>query len=218
MSPYISLAKLAVESFIKEGKIISSSFVMKLLRNKSLSEDLKDKLFNQKAGTFVTIEKEETSENLPRSEGKRTLRGCIGTYLPIRVNIAEEIVRNAIATTKEDYRFEPIQKEELPYLLYTVYILSEPELIKDISKLNPQKYGIIVNTIPIIYPRSPFFQPLSRNVIFNGHMPYKAGVLLPDLEGIDSPEKQISGACQKGGINPKVEKIFIYRFTVERHQ
>lgn len=218
MSPYISLAKLAVESFIKEGKIISSSFAMRSLQKTNLSKDLTDKLFNQKAGTFVTIEKEETSENLPRSEGKKTLRGCIGTYLPMRVNIAEEIIQNAIAAAKEDYRFEPIQKEELPYLVYTVYILSEPELIKDISKLNPQKYGIIVNTIPIIYPKSPFFQPLSRNVIFNGHMPYKAGVLLPDLAGIDSPEKQISGACQKGRINPKVEKIFIYRFTAEKHQ
>jgi len=137
------------------------------------------------------------------------LRGCIGTYLPTRENIAKEIVSNAIAAATEDYRFEPIQKKELPYLKYTVYILSKPELVKDIKELDPKKFGIIVKTIPIAS---------NRDVVFNGHSPYKSGLLLPGLEGIDTIEKQIAIACRKGGINPTKERIIIYRFKVEKHE
>jgi len=183
MHPLVDLAKQAVESFIKEGKIISPPTA------------LPKEFFEKRAGTFVTIEK------------NGELRGCIGTYLPIRENIAKEVIHNAIAAATEDWRFGPVQKEELPYLSYTVYILSEPELVKDISELNPKKYGIIVKTVPI----SP-----SGDVVFNGHFIPKTGVLLPDLEGIDTIEKQILIACQKAGIDPKNEKFLIYRFTVEK--
>jgi hypothetical protein len=77
--------------------------------------------------------------------------------------------------------------------------------------LNPKRFGIIVKTGPIAFPDQ-------ENVIFNGVVPYKTGLLLPDLEGVDTVEQQISIACQKGGINPFHEKIFIYKFTVEKHQ
>lgn len=185
MHQLILLAKKVVETFIRERKIISPP------------KDLPNEFLIKKAGTFVTIEK------------NGNLRGCIGTYLPIRKDIAEEIISNAIAAATEDYRFGPIKKEELPCLSYTVYILGEPELIKDIKELDPKKYGIIVNTVPI----SP-----SGDVVFNGHFVAKRGLLLPDLEGIDTIEKQISIACQKGGINPQAEKFLIYKFTVEKYQ
>jgi hypothetical protein len=183
MHPLVLLAKKAVETFITEGKIISPS------------KDLPKELLKKQSGTFVTIEK----------EGK--LRGCIGTFLPTQENIAKEVIRNAIAAATEDYRFGPVQPEELSYLSYTVYTLSQPELVKDIKTLNPKKYGIIVTTFPI----SP-----SRDVVFNGHVIPKRGLLLPDLESIDTVEKQISIACQKAGINPREEKILIYKFTVEK--
>jgi len=183
MHSLVFLAKEAVENYIKEGKIIS------------IPEDFPNEFLKRRAGTFVTIEK------------NGNLRGCIGTYLPIRPNIAEEVISNAIAAATEDYRFGPIQKEELPYLSYTVYILSEPELVKDIKELDPKKYGIIVKTLPISE---------TGDVVFNGHFVSKSGLLLPDLEGIDTVEQQISIACQKGGINPFKEKILIYRFTVEK--
>lgn len=202
MSPFVTLAKLAVESFVKEGKIIESP------------KDLSENLLNQKSGTFVTIMK------------NGNLRGCIGTYLPTKESIAKEIISNAIAAAAEDYRFGSIQKEELPNLKYTVYILSEvknilkrsgghilsdPELVKAIKKeLNPKKYGIIVKTVPISYSNN-------TDVVFNGHVPAKTGLLLPDLEGIDTLEKQISIACQKGEIDPTKEHIFIYRFSVEKY-
>jgi len=186
MNNYVLLAKLAVETYIKEGKIISPP------------ENLPEEFLKKRVGTFVTIEK------------NGNLRGCIGTYLPIHKNITEEIIHNAIAAATEDYRFGSIEEKELPYLFYTVYILSEPELVKDISELNPKKYGIIVKTVPIAYPNT--------DVVFNGHTVPKTGLLLPDLKGINTIEKQISIACQKGGIDPQREKNLIYRFTVEKYQ
>jgi len=186
MHPLVSLAKLSVENYIKEGKIISSA------------EDLPEEFLSRKAGTFVTIKK------------NGELRGCIGTYLPTKENITEETIHNAIAAAAEDYRFGPIREEELPHLSYTVYILGEPELVKGIKELDPKKYGIIVKTIPIK-------GPTGIDVVFNGHFVAKTGLLLPDLEGVDIIEKQISIACQKGGIDPLREKILIYRFTVEKY-
>jgi len=191
----VELTKKTVENYINEGKIISPP------------DDLSKEFLERKAGTFVTIEKE--IRGLPRGEYKRALRGCIGTYLPVRANIAEEIISNAIAAATEDYRFGSVQKEELPYLSYTVYILSEPELVKDIKELNPRKYGIIVKTVPISQ---------SGDVVFNGHFIAKTGLLLPDLEGIDTIEQQISIACQKAGIDPREQKFLIYRFTAEKYQ
>jgi len=192
MQQLVNLAKKTVETFIEEGKIISPP------------EGLSEEFLKRKAGTFVTIEK------------NGNLRGCIGTYLPTRHNIAEEIIQNAISAATEDYRFGPVQKEELPYLSYTVYILSEPELVKDLKELDPQKYGIIVKTVPI-FPGDPF-DKLRASVVFNGHFVAKTGLLLPDLEGIDTIEQQISIACQKGGIDPQREKILIYKFTVEKYK
>jgi AmmeMemoRadiSam system protein A len=183
MHPLVFLAKAAVENYINSGIIISPP------------EDLSKEFLEKRAGTFVTIEK------------NGELRGCIGTYLPTRENIAQEVIQNAIAAATEDWRFGPVQKEELPSLSYTVYILSEPELVKDISELDPKKYGVIVKSVPI----SP-----SGDVIFDGHFVPKTGVLLPDLEGVDTVEKQIFIACQKAGIDPQREKFLIYRFTTEK--
>jgi len=186
MNPLVNLAKLAVENYIKEGKIISTP------------EDLPKEFLNRRAGTFVTIEK--------NSE----LRGCVGTYLPTRKNIAEEIIYNAIAAATEDYRFGPLQPSELPHLSYTVYILSEPELIKDIFELNPKKFGIIVRSQRFVAGSDVLFNTAPKSY-------EKTGLLLPDLEGVDTIEEQISIACQKGDINPKIDKIIIYRFTVEKY-
>ncbi len=185
MHPLVNLVKTTVETFIKEGEIIEPS------------NDLPQEFLDRKAGVFVTIEK------------NKELRGCIGTYLPLKNSIAEETIHNAISAATEDYRFGPMQKEEFPYLSYTVYILSEPELVKDIKELDPKKFGIIVKTTPI----SP-----SGDVIFNGHFIAKSGLLLPDLEGVDTARQQISICCQKGGIDPKKEKIIIYRFTTEKYE
>jgi AMMECR1 domain-containing protein len=126
--------------------------------------------------------------------------------LPTKENIAEEIISNAIAAAVEDYRFGPVQKEELSELSYTIYILNKPEMVKNIQDLakfseekfrqaglNPKKYGIIVKS------------------------GQKSGLLLPDLEGIDTVGQQVSIACQKAGIDQTREEITIYKFTVEKY-
>ncbi len=186
MNYYVLLVKEALENYIKEGKIITPA------------NDLPKEFFQRKAGVFVTIKK------------NNKLRGCIGTYLPTKKNIAEEIIHNAIAAAAEDYRFGPIQPAELPLLSYEVSILSEPKSVKDIKELNPKKFGIIVKSQGFSSP----------DVIFNpAPTPYqKTGLLLPDLEGINTIDKQVSIVCQKAGINPKTEKISIYKFTVEKYE
>jgi len=202
MDQYVLLAKSAVENYIKKGKIIS------------VPGNLPEEMSKRKAGVFVTIEK------------KGELRGCIGTYLPTRINIAEEIIHNAVAAASEDYRFGQIKKDELPYLSYAVSILSYPEEIRDLRTLDPKKFGIIVKTSPFVFPSQEDVvgeedksssSPFAAAWVFNGHVPFKSGLLLPDLPGVDSAEKQFIIACDKGQIDPEKEKVFIYRFTVEKH-
>jgi AmmeMemoRadiSam system protein A len=187
MNQYVLLAKKAVENYTKERKIVS------------LPENLPQEFLARKAGTFVTIEK------------KGELRGCIGTYLPTKKNIAQEIIHNAIAAASKDYRFSPIQEKELPELSYTVYVLNKPERIKSINELNPKKYGILVKSQSFSPGSDVIFEPAPRAY-------YKSGLLLPDLQGINTVEKQIAAACEKGNINPNFEEIIIYRFTVDKYQ
>lgn len=170
MNPYTSLAKLAVENYVANGVIVLTP------------ENFPGEFLIRQAGAFVTIMR------------NGELRGCIGTYLPTKDNITQEIIHNAIAAASEDYRFSPIQKEELPHLSYTVYLLNEPELVKDFSELDPKKYGIIVKT------------------------GMKSGLLLPDLVGVNTVEKQMTITCQKAGIDQQTEKINIYKFSVEKHE
>lgn len=119
------------------------------------------------------------------------LRGCIGTFLPTTDCIADEIVRLAVSAGTEDPRFSPVRKSELDDLVYIVDILSPPEPA-NIEDLDVKRYGVIVS-----------------------HR-YKRGLLLPDLEGVDTVEYQLAIALSKGGIDPS-EDFEIERFTVERH-
>ena len=125
MNPYIKLARLAVETFLKQNIVLTPP------------ADLPEEFFKNKSGVFVTIYK----------NGR--LRGCIGTYLPTQENIAKEIISSAIAAA-QDPRFSPIAKEELPNLSYEVSILDKPSLIKSLDELNPKKYGILVRSIDTI--------------------------------------------------------------------
>lgn len=125
----------------------------------------------------------------------KELRGCIGTYLPTHKNLAEEIILNAVAACSRDSRFSPIAAEELPTLSIEVSLLNEPEKISSLEELDPKKFGVIVKCS-------------------DG----RCGLLLPDLEGIDSAEQQLSIACQKAGINPSSKKrLDLYRFSVEKY-
>lgn len=119
------------------------------------------------------------------------LRGCIGTTAPTAENVAAEIIRNAVSAGTRDPRFEPVAENELDFIDYSVDVLSPAEPA-DPSQLDPKRYGVIVK---------------------NGG---RSGLLLPDLEGVDTAERQLLIACRKAGIDPE-EHFDVYRFTVTRH-
>jgi AmmeMemoRadiSam system protein A/AmmeMemoRadiSam system protein B len=121
------------------------------------------------------------------------LRGCIGTIGPTQDNVALEIIHNAISASTRDPRFEPITEEELKWLEVNVDVLMEPEDIVSKEQLDVRRYGVIVS---------------SGN---------KRGLLLPDLEGVDSIDQQVAIAMQKGGIDID-EEIHLQRFEVIRHR
>ena len=120
------------------------------------------------------------------------LRGCIGTFQPTRDTLADEIISNAISAACRDPRFPPVSEEELDELDISVDVLSEPELVPDASYLDPRRYGVIVR---------------------RGE---RIGLLLPDLEGVDSVEAQLEIARNKAGIGLH-EPVQLYRFTVQRY-
>ncbi|MCL2703289.1 MAG: AmmeMemoRadiSam system protein A [Defluviitaleaceae bacterium] len=135
-----------------------------------------------RAGVFVTIKKHGT------------LRGCIGTLEPTTASIADEVRQNAVSACSRDFRFDPVEPGELPFLTYGVDVLSEPEPVDYTrlqEKLDPKTYGVIVT---------------------HGS---KRGVLLPDLEGIDTVSQQLEIALKKAGISGELYNI--ERFKVTRH-
>ena len=120
------------------------------------------------------------------------LRGCIGTFLPTWDCIAKEIIQNAISAVSTDPRFDPVEEDELKWLDINVDVLSTPEQIESKDDLDVKKYGVIVQC---------------------GN---KRGLLLPDLDGVDTVEQQLSIAMRKGNIAPG-SKVDLYRFEVVRH-
>ncbi|MGX8705290.1 MAG: AmmeMemoRadiSam system protein A [bacterium] len=146
----------------------------------------------------------EAPEDLPEAlSGRRAgafvsihkqgrLRGCIGTISPTRGCLAEEIIQNAISACSRDPRFDPIRPEELPWLTISVDVLGEAEDIASEAMLDVKRYGVIVR---------------------RGN---RRGLLLPDLEGVDTVSQQVSIARQKAGIGPE-ERVELQRFEVVRH-
>lgn len=126
-----------------------------------------------------------------KKEGR--LRGCIGTIGPVRNSVAEEILANAISAGTKDPRFSPVSAEELDELEYSVDVLGQPEPVESETQLDAKRYGVIVT---------------------NGD---RRGLLLPNLEGVDTPAQQIAIARQKAGINPG-EPVNLERFEVVRHR
>jgi len=120
------------------------------------------------------------------------LRGCIGTFEPTKSNVAEEIITNAISSATRDPRFPPVNVAELPHLSYSVDVLTKPEPVEDQNQLDPKRYGAIVES--------------------GG----RRGLLLPNLEGVDTVEQQIDICRRKAGILPH-EPIKVYRFEVRRY-
>jgi AmmeMemoRadiSam system protein A len=167
MHLYVELAKKAIAEYVRHRTVLAEP-------------DALPPEMQKKAAVFVSLKK----------HGE--LRGCIGTFMPAYKNIYEEIVKNAIAASTQDPRFNPVAADELDEITYSVDVLSAPEKISDIAELDPRKFGVIV----------------AKGA--------RKGLLLPDLEGVNTVEEQLSIAKMKAGIDPADTKIDIYKFTVER--
>ncbi len=166
--PYVKLAIETLETYVRTGNKIE------------IPEDLPEEMLTDRAGVFVSLKK------------YGELRGCIGTIAPTTINIAAEIIQNAISAGIRDPRFSPVRKEELSDLVYSVDVLGEPEPIESKKELNVKKYGVIVRS------------------------GYRTGLLLPNLEGVDTVDYQVSIALQKAGIRSN-EPYEMERFEVIRH-
>ena len=165
---YVRLARETINEYVSSRKLIP------------VPEDLPPEMKEKRAGVFVSIHK----------DGR--LRGCIGTILPTRPNIAGEIIHNAVSASTKDPRFDPVRPEELDRLEIHVDVLSEPEKIDSKAELDVKRYGVIVSS------------------------GLKRGLLLPDLDGVDTVDEQVDIAMRKGGITSR-DRITLERFEVIRH-
>ena len=171
--PYVRLARASLEAYVREGRRV---------RPHQASGELPPELLNDRAGCFVSL----------KIDGQ--LRGCIGTIMPTRGCLAEEICENAISAGTRDPRFEPVTTSELADLVYDVDVLTAPEAIAGESELDPARYGVIVSAA-------------------DG----RRGLLLPDLDGIDTVDEQVRIAAQKGHIDLRRDRYSLERFEVVRH-
>ena len=122
------------------------------------------------------------------------LRGCIGTTGPTRDSLAEEICGNAVSAGTRDPRFSAVRPDELAELVYDVDVLGTPETVDSTDALDCRRYGVIVSTA-------------------DG----RRGLLLPDLDGVDTVDEQLRIAARKGGIDLGSDRVRLERFTVTRH-
>ena len=196
-------------SFYPQGENKERNFYEQYLTQEEKRVISKDELVNLARKTIENYIKNEETITVPEDASDEItknkagvfvslhkfneLRGCIGTFHPTKDSIAEEIIRNAIAAATADYRFNRVTEEELKYLEINVDVLSEPVAIESIDELDAKKYGVIV---------------------YSG---FKRGLLLPDIEGVDTVEQQISIARRKGNISSD-EEITIEKFEVVRHK
>jgi AmmeMemoRadiSam system protein A len=168
----VELAYRAVCEYVRNGQRLATP-----------GADLLVPELNARAGVFVSIHKKNGD-----------LRGCIGTFMPVRPTVADEVIENAIASATRDPRFYPIQAWELDDLDISVDVLSAPEPISSVQELDPQVYGVIVT---------------DREGL-------RRGLLLPMLEQVKTAEAQVSIARQKASIGAN-EPVQLYRFRVERY-
>jgi AmmeMemoRadiSam system protein A len=120
------------------------------------------------------------------------LRGCIGTIGPTQADLAEEIAHNAVSAALHDPRFPALRESELADLDISVDVLGTPEPCT-LADLDPARYGVIVSSGGL------------------------RGLLLPDLEGVDTVQDQVAIALRKAGLTPnapyRLERFTVHRYT-----
>ena len=154
----ISLARKCIEKSFEEFRI----------------EEVKDGELKKKRGVFVTLKKYPSRE----------LRGCIGFPFPV-FPLFEAVQRAAYSSAFEDYRFEPLKKEELNEIIIEVSVLTKPKILK----CKPEEYHkkIKLGKDGLIIQNGPF-----------------SGLLLPQVAvemGWDEKEF-MENLCYKANLTP----------------
>lgn len=166
---FVSLARESLTYYLKKKEYLPTP------------SGLPDELTKRRAGAFVTLKKHGD------------LRGCIGTIAAVTPSLAEEIIRNAVASGTQDPRFPAVSANELEEITFSVDVLSDAEAVSSPAELDVKRYGVIVSS------------------------GFRRGLLLPNLEGVDTVADQIAIALRKAGIS-KDEEYQLERFEVVRHQ
>ena len=186
---YVRLARAGVESAVRSKRKLPDRDILDLIRTEggNLEGDPEKILTAQR-------------DLLNRRAGvfvsihkNGSLRGCIGTIAPTCSNIAQEIAQNAVSASTRDPRFPAIRPSELDELEITVDVLGDTERIDSPDQLDVKRYGVIVS---------------------KGR---RRGLLLPNLDGVDTVEEQIAIALQKAGLDTDEENYELERFEVVRH-
>ncbi|MBR1742106.1 MAG: AmmeMemoRadiSam system protein A, partial [Lachnospiraceae bacterium] len=179
------------DAYVRLARRSLESYITK--KERILWEDVK--------GEILASEGAETEEHLSHQRAgafvslhkQGQLRGCIGTIMATRDSIADEIIENAISASTRDPRFSPVTADELSELEYSVDILGETEPVSSEKELDVRRYGVIVTK------------------------GMKRGLLLPNLDGVDTVEEQLKIAKQKAGLSPEEKGCTLERFEVVRH-
>lgn len=137
------------------------------------------RFLSESRGVFVSI------------KNHRGLRGCMGSVVPRKKSILEEVIFQTKQASMNDPRFDPLSQSDLLEITVTVELLSDLERVENSDELNPQIYGVLIQS--------------GEN----------RSLLLPNLEGIDDVETQLKIASNKGGFTVN-EIETIHRFTVEK--
>ena len=173
--PTVELARRAVETFVRRAAS-SSTYLLR-------REELARRAVEDFVSDDLVVEPIPLPDDLPERAGvfvtirsRGALRGCIGTIEPVSASLAEEIIRSALLAATDDPRFPPVGSDELSSLTYSVSVLGQVEPAPGLSDLDPARFGVIVQS------------------------GYRRGLLLPGIEGLDTPEKQLQAARRKAGI------------------
>lgn len=182
--------RIELQTRIKERKAAEDPYVR--LARQSLESYVKKKKITDKPSGLPEEMIMKRAGTFVSIKKNGQLRGCIGTTAPTRDSVADEIIHNAISAGTQDPRFDPITVDELEELVYSVDVLGETEPIVSKDELDVKRFGVIVT---------------------KGR---KRGLLLPNLEGVDTIDEQISISKKKAGIG-ETEEVTLERFEVIRH-
>ncbi|MBO6109211.1 MAG: AmmeMemoRadiSam system protein A, partial [Eubacterium sp.] len=200
---YVRLARRTIESYIRTGKQINWFDVKDdILRGLEVSAT--DGTGTESGSDTGSSRRRSDEKAISELEDKHAgafvsihkegrLRGCIGTISATKDRVADEIIENAISASVRDPRFDPIEEDELDRLEISVDILSDAEEISSVDQLDPKRYGVIVTK------------------------GMRRGLLLPDLDGVDTVEEQLSIAKRKAGLSGDEKGCTVERFEVVRH-